>query len=162
MSALLNGCEAKELPGANFVRSCRIVLQNLNETLAAYRLGLAQEWHQLFTDGTSRRQIKMQNLVIAVEKEDNAAKLDPVLVSSCALLADETAENQVKVVMDQVRSTVRHGELTMYSHAHLTPKPIFYQSLMRSRRCPNLNPDPIKGSSWGTVYSPVGSGLKTT
>ena len=41
-SAAFTGVEAKELPSVNFVRQCRTVLQNLNETLSALRLGTAK------------------------------------------------------------------------------------------------------------------------
>ena len=34
--AAFTGVEAKELPSVNFVRECRTVLQNLNETLSAF------------------------------------------------------------------------------------------------------------------------------
>ena len=71
----------------------------MNETLAALRLGKAESWHQLFTDGTSRRQIAFQNLVIALMEN---GKLDPVIVSSCMVLDDETSENQVKSITDMV------------------------------------------------------------
>ena len=64
----------------NFVRECRIVLQNLNETLSALRLGSADTWHQVFTDGTARRHIEMQNLVVALMEYGH---LDAVIVSSC-------------------------------------------------------------------------------
>lgn len=72
----------------------------MNEALAALRLGTAETWHQLFTDGTSRRQIAFQNLVIALMEN---GKLDPVIVSSCMVVEDETSENQVKSIMDMVR-----------------------------------------------------------
>ena len=52
--AVFTGVEADELPLVNFVRECRIVLQNLNETLSELRLGSADTWHQVFTDGTAR------------------------------------------------------------------------------------------------------------
>ena len=55
--ALFTGVESTELPCVNFVRQCRVVLQNLNETLSAFRLGNADSWHQVFTDGMTRRQI---------------------------------------------------------------------------------------------------------
>ena len=83
----------------NFVRESRIVLKNLNEMLAALRLGHSTTWRQLFTDGTARRQIAFQNLVIAVMEQ---GKLEPVLVSSCMVLESETSDNQVKSIMDMV------------------------------------------------------------
>ena len=83
MNASMNGCDISELPSTNFVWECRVVLQNLNETLAALRLGKLEEWFQLFTDGTlrRRRQIAMQNLVIELREENG--QLDNVMVSSC-------------------------------------------------------------------------------
>ena len=85
ISATMTGSEAKEFPCINFVRQCRVVVQNLNSNLAALRLGDADEWYQLFTDGTSIHQISFQNLVIAVIVDSN---LDPVIVSSCMFLED--------------------------------------------------------------------------
>ena len=78
MSATTTGREVNELPCINFVRKYCIVVQNLNSTLAALRLGDEDEWHQLFTDGTSRRHIAFQNLVIKVMAD---SKLDTVIVS---------------------------------------------------------------------------------
>ena len=101
MSAAFTGAEATELPSINFVRQCRTVLQNINETLSALRLGQADTWHQLFTDGTTRRQIAFQNLVIALMVD---GKLDPVIVSSCMILEDETSETQVRSIMNTVRA----------------------------------------------------------
>ena len=98
-SAAFTGVEAKELPSVNFVHQCRTVLQTLNETLSALRLGTAKTWHQMFTDGTSRRQIAFQNLVIALMED---GKLDPVIVSSCMVLENETSEMQVKSIVDMV------------------------------------------------------------
>jgi len=112
-SAAFTGAEATELPSINFVRQCRTVLQNLNETLSALRLGKADTWHQLFTDGTTRRQIAFQNLVIALMVD---GKLDPVIVSSCMILEDETSETQVKTIMDTVSAMYcsYHGHVWMY------------------------------------------------
>ena len=57
--AAFTGDEADKLPSVHFVRECQIVMQNLNETLSALRIGSADTWHQVFTDGTARRQIAM-------------------------------------------------------------------------------------------------------
>ena len=99
-SATMRGENATEVPpSVNFVRECRVVVQNLNEMLAAMRLGDADVWHQLFTDGTSRRQTEFQNLVIGLMEDE---KLDPVIVSSCMWLEDGTSENQVESIMEMV------------------------------------------------------------
>ena len=110
-SAAFTGAEASELPSVSFIRHCRTVLQNLNETLAALRLGNADNWHQLFTNGTTRRQIAFQNLVIALMED---GKLDPVIVSSCMILKDETSETQVKSIVDMVRSNINDISSVLY------------------------------------------------
>ena len=98
-SVAFTGVAAAELPSVNFVRECRVVLQNLNETLSAFRLGNAKTWHQAFTDGTTRRQIAFQNLVIALMEN---GELDPVIVSSCMFVENETAEKCVLSIKETV------------------------------------------------------------
>ena len=102
-SAAFTGKEAESVPSVNFIRRCRVIVQIMNETLAALRLGKATSWHQLFTDGTSRRQISFQNLVIALMEDGN---LDPVIVSSCMVVKDETSDNQVKSILDTVSTNL--------------------------------------------------------
>ena len=99
--AAFTGVEAEELPSVNFVRECRVVLQNLNETLSAFRLGDADTWHQVFTDGTTRRQIAFQNLVIALMEEEGG-KLVPVIVSSCMYVENETSKRCVQSIIETV------------------------------------------------------------
>jgi len=110
--ASFTGVEAKELPTENFVRECRVVLQNVNETLSAFRLGNADTWHQVFTDGTTRRQIAFQNLVIALMEEEGA-DLDPVIVSSCMYVENETSEKCVLSIIETV-SNYRHNYHCVY------------------------------------------------
>ena len=100
MCAALTGASARELPTVSFVRSCRTVVQIMNETLAAMRLSNANEWFQMNTDGTSRRQTAFANLIVSVRDGND---LDPVVVSSCLLLETESSENHVKAIMEQVR-----------------------------------------------------------
>lgn len=100
--AAFSGITEAEYPTADFVRKCRLVLQILNETLSALRLGNAPTWHQLFTDGTSRRQVAFHNLVIGLMMN---GKLDPCIVSSCMILKDETAEHQVEAIELEVSWT---------------------------------------------------------
>jgi len=96
------GCELKELPQVDFVRKCRSVLENMNLMLAAKRLGEAESWHQLFTDGTSRQQIAFQNLVIGLL--DSNDKFDSVIASSCIILENESAVKQVEGIKSKVRA----------------------------------------------------------
>ena len=93
------GVEAEELPTVGFVHNCRFVLQSINETLAAFRLGNAKTWHQLFIDGTSRWQIAIQNLVIGLMEQN---KLDPVIVLSCQFVKNETSEGCVESIVETV------------------------------------------------------------
>ena len=91
-----------------------MILQGLNTTLAALRLANATEWSQLFTDGTSRRQIAFQDLVISVV-EDN--RLDPVIVSSCMYLEDESSDMQVKSIITEV--SIEFCLLIYYNPIHI-------------------------------------------
>ena len=53
MSAALLGSEVSEMPSVNYVCKFCVVMQNLNEMLAAFRLGKAKTWHQIFTSATT-------------------------------------------------------------------------------------------------------------
>ena len=59
-----NKKEPNNLPSVNFVRQCRVIVQIIGETLAAIKLARVEEWSQMFTDSTTRRQISFQNLII--------------------------------------------------------------------------------------------------
>ena len=121
MSAAMTGQEVTELPCINFLRQCRVVVQNLNANFAALQLGEADEWYQLFTDGTYRRQIAFQNLVIAVMVY---SKLNPVIVSSCIFMEDETSDNQVNSIVKQVRLNV--NMLCPSTYLSYSPTVLFY------------------------------------
>jgi hypothetical protein len=66
-SAHMIGAEVEELPSVNFVQECHVVVKKLNEMLAVYKLGVAELWTLVLTDGTNRRQMALQNLAIAVK-----------------------------------------------------------------------------------------------
>ena len=68
--------------------------------LAAIKLARVEKWSQLFTDGTTKRQISFQNLIIGLMKDDN--QLDPVVVSSCIFLEDETSEKQTDGILEKL------------------------------------------------------------
>ena len=59
----------KEVPSKWTIRRARTVLYVIVQTLAAYRLGKSNKWRQAFTDGTGRRQVAMQNLLIDIEED---------------------------------------------------------------------------------------------
>jgi len=61
--------------------------------LAAYCLGNTKKWRQNFIDGTSRRQVAFQNLVIGVLNGD---EFESIIALSCIFLENETSEEQVE------------------------------------------------------------------
>ena len=63
----------------------------------------------MFTDGTSRRQIGFQNIVIAL-MENNG--IDPVIVSSCIYVEDETSG--VEPILETVSYISCHEYLFVY------------------------------------------------
>ena len=79
-NAYFTGDEATELPSISTIRECCTVVQTLNDLLAAYKLAGQEQWRQLFTDGTTRRQISFQCLVIGFL---TASGFQSVIASSC-------------------------------------------------------------------------------
>ena len=79
-NAYFTGAEADELPSLSTIRECRTVVQTLNDLLAAFKLAGQGKWRQLFTDGTTRRQISFQCLVIGFL---TATGFQSVIASSC-------------------------------------------------------------------------------
>ena len=75
-------------------------MQVMAETIAVIKLGREEEWVQLSTDVTTRRHIPFQCLIVSLLGADG--KIDPVLVSSCIFLDDETAETTVQSIFDKV------------------------------------------------------------
>ena len=98
-SAYFTGAESDELPSVSTIRECRAVIQTLNDLLAAYTLASQEKWHQLFTDGTTRRQISFQCLVIGFL---TAAGFQSVIASSCICSEDETSEGQVEGIRNKI------------------------------------------------------------
>jgi hypothetical protein len=45
------------------------VLLVVVETLAVYLLAKAKRWGQMFTDGSGRQQVAMQDLVLSIEND---------------------------------------------------------------------------------------------
>ena len=97
--AYFTGSVVTELPSVSYVRECRTVPQIFNDLLRAYKLGMNATWKQLCTDGTTRRQIGFQSLVIGLLTEKGFAS---VIASSCIFMDDETSEMQVKGIKDRV------------------------------------------------------------
>ena len=98
-SAYFTGRVVTKLPSVSYVRECRFVLQILNDLLGAYKLGMNATWKQLCTDGTTRRQIGFQSLLIGLLTKKG---FESVIVPSCIFMDDETSEMQVKGIEDKV------------------------------------------------------------
>ena len=96
----LTGESPNEIPSASFIRRCHTVVQVVGETIAAWKLAESDDWRQIFTDATSRRQCAFQTLVVGLMVDDRV--LDPVIVSSCIFLEDETAETSFEAIVEKV------------------------------------------------------------
>ena len=92
--------EPDELPSINFVRECRVFVEVMGETLTAIKLANVPEWSQLWTDVTTSCQIPFTALIIGVLAE--SGDIDPVVISSCIFMEDETSEMQVDGIVKKV------------------------------------------------------------
>lgn len=79
-----------ELPSLQFIRECCTVLVVVTKTLAAYQLAKAESFKQLFSDGTSRWQTAIQNVVVSILTE---AGYNAITLSSGIIAKDETSES---------------------------------------------------------------------
>jgi hypothetical protein len=89
-----------ELPSVNFVRECRVLIEIMGETMTAIKLANATQWSQLWTDSTTRCQIPFTTLIVGVLAE--SGEIDPVVVSSCIFMEDETSETQADGIVKKV------------------------------------------------------------
>jgi hypothetical protein len=96
----LYGKVPEELPSVNYVRECRVVVEVMCETMAAIKLAESPEWGQLFTDGTSRRQISFTALIVGVLSD--AGQINPIVISSCIFSEEETSQSIVDAILDKV------------------------------------------------------------
>ncbi len=78
----------RQLPSIRTVREWRSVLVVVTKTLAAYQLGRADSYEQLFTDGTHRRHTAIQNAIVGI-LTDGGFKM--VTLLSGILAENETA-----------------------------------------------------------------------
>ena len=104
MYQMLTGDTPDDLPCVSFVRSCRVVVEVIGETIAAMKLADAPTWNQLWTDGTTRRQIPFTALVIGLMGEDE--DIDPIVVSSCIFMEDECSETQADGIINRVNTKI--------------------------------------------------------
>ena len=68
------------------------------------KLAKAVKWNKLFTDATSRRQISFQYLLVGIM--DDNGMIDPVVVSPCIFMEDETSETEARCVIDKLCDTL--------------------------------------------------------
>ena len=99
---ILYGESPKDVPSIRYVLRCRVVVQVIGETLTAMKLASVKDWKQIFFDATTRRQIPFTAVIIGLMGD---GKLDPVVVSSCIFLEDESADKTAEGIIDKV-STV--------------------------------------------------------
>ena len=97
---LLPSVDDVKVPTVRYCQQLRRVLRAVAETLAAYSVGKMVRWRQLATDGTSRRQISLQNCVIAGQEEVDG----PITRVNMRIFIPEggTAEQECGAIIDQV------------------------------------------------------------
>ena len=64
-------------------------INNLCTIPAAYQLTKVKEWGQLFSDGTSRRKVELQNLVL---RFPDGRIFKSLILSTSTILKDELSE----------------------------------------------------------------------
>ena len=89
-------------PSLSFVRECRLIVQTVGETIAAMKLANAPSWAQLWTDATTRRQLPFTALIIGLLGTGEDDVIDPVVVSSCIFMEDESAETGAEGIIVKV------------------------------------------------------------
>ncbi len=92
----------QELPSIWFVRSCRSVLLHVTKTLASYQIGKANSYEQLFSDGTSRRQTSIQNVIIRLLLDGG---FKTITLSISIIADDETSESLSKSIMQTFKES---------------------------------------------------------
>lgn len=102
MYATLFG-ETVSPPGKHFCRRCRTVVQVAGETMAAIKLARVQSWEQRWTGAATRRQIPFTALIIGLMGDGSDDKIDPIVISSCIFMDDETSETCAAGIIRKVR-----------------------------------------------------------
>ena len=65
------------------------------------KLAACPNWAQIFFDSTTRRQVPFTAIVVSL-MGDGPDSIDPIIVSSCVVLEDETLEMQVDGIVKKV------------------------------------------------------------
>ena len=126
----MTGVEPTGVPSVSFIRLCRTFVQVVGETIAAWKLAHADSWRQIFTDATSLWQCAFQALVVGLIDEDRF--LDPVIVSSCIFLENETSQTTFETIVDKVSIF-----LMFVFHFHKQLLPASFISLISSFQITN-------------------------
>ena len=92
----------QELPSIRFVRRCRSVLLHVTKTLASFQIGKANSYEQLFSDGTSRRQTSIQNVIIRFLLDGG---FKTITLSTSIIAEDETSESLSKSIMQTFKES---------------------------------------------------------
>ena len=74
------------------------MLKIIGDTLTAFSLDKSDKWGEAFTDGTSRRQISVQDFVAGFLE---GKELNPPVLFPAILLEDETSERKVEYIMEK-------------------------------------------------------------
>jgi hypothetical protein len=104
--ATLYGEEPQKIPSLNYVRQCRVLVQIISETITAMKLAACPHWAEIFFDATTRRQVPFSAVVISLMGDDPET-IDPLIVSSCVILEDETSETQVDGIVTKVMQSTQ-------------------------------------------------------
>jgi hypothetical protein len=75
----------------------------IGKTVVAIKLAHAPKRDQLWYDGTTHQQIPFGALITGMLAGDNNM-IDPVVVSLCIFMENETSEMQAKGIVDKVRA----------------------------------------------------------
>ena len=98
LTATFYGKEPKKLPSINYVHQCQVLVQVIGETITAMK---CPNWAQIFFDSTAQRQVPFTAIVVSL-MDDGPDSIDPIIVSSCFVLEDETSEKQVDGIVNKV------------------------------------------------------------
>ena len=102
MYSTLYGETPEQVPSVNFVRQCRSIIEEVGLMITAIKMGIADSWPYWGDDATTRRHLTWSALVIGLMGSDH--KLDPVIVSSCIFLEDESAQGTNDALFSKIDS----------------------------------------------------------
>lgn len=158
LTATFYGEEPKKLPSINYVRQCQVLVQVIGETITAMK---CPNWAQIFFDSTTRRQVPFTAIVVSL-MGDGPDSIDPIIVSSCVVLEDETSEKQVDGIVNKVSYQYFDMANMLYRLINSLKNRLIRLSKIVQRDCPDLiemlpSPDDIDITKLG-----VHAGLITT